>query len=218
MQVLGRPKWSTRALGLALGALAFMTAAAGPAASADKTVAPTVLPRSAWTAQAPDTALMVRQQRPRAIVIHHTAEQQQPQQSLEEKLQKLLKFSRSPGKVGATPKRAWGDVPYHFYIDSAGRVGEGRSLAYAGDSNTSYDVANRIQIVLEGNFTQERPSASQLKALDQLVVWLASRYRIPATGIAGHNDHVATTECPGLHLKSYLPALRAKVAAATARW
>ena len=80
----------------------------------------------------------------------------------------------------------------------AGRIGEGRSLDFAGDSNTAYDTANRIQIVVEGHFNQEQPSVAQLRSLDRLVVWLAARYQVPATSISGHGDHVANTDCPGV--------------------
>ena len=91
-------------------------------------------------------------------------------------------------------------------------IGEGRNLGFAGDSNTRYDTANRIQIVVEGHFDQEQPAAAQLRSLDRLVVWLAARHAIPAAKISGHADHVGDTDCPGKGLKTYLPTLRAKVA------
>jgi hypothetical protein len=141
---------------------------------------------------------------------------QQPRLSLERKLWGLQSFSQNPGTVNGRPKVAWGDMPYHFYIDSAGRIGEGRDLAYAGDTNTKYSTADRIQIVLEGHFDQEEPSPAQLEALDRLVVWLARKYRVAPDKISGHDDHVST-DCPGKHLRSYLPTLRDKVAKASAR-
>ena len=67
-----------------------------------------------------------------------------------------------------------------------------------------------------GHFDNEQPAPAQLQALDRLVVWLAVKYRVPADRISGHSDHAAT-ECPGQHLKSYLPALREKVAKPAAR-
>jgi hypothetical protein len=188
----------------------FFVADAAAAASAQR---PEIVPRSAWGAKPPSMSLM-QPQTPRAIVIHHTAEKQQPQQTIAEKLQKLQKFSQAKGNVGGAPKPAWGDVPYHFYIDAGGQIAEGRDINLAGDSNTRYDTADRIQIVLEGHFDQEQPTAGQLRSLDRLVVWLADRYRVPARRITGHNDHVATTDCPGRNLKSYLTQLRRKVASA----
>jgi len=194
--------------------LACLSPATVPTLAAD--AAPPILPRAAWAANRANTSLM-KPQTPREIVIHHTGEKRRPQLTLQEKLQKLQKFSQSAGMVGAAPKPPWGDVPYHFYVDAAGRIAEGRSLDFAGDSNTKYDTANRIQIVVEGHFDQE-PAPVQFKSLDRLVVWLAARYKIPALKILGHGDHVANTDCPGQSLKTYLPSLRAKVAnAKTAR-
>jgi N-acetyl-anhydromuramyl-L-alanine amidase AmpD len=126
----------------------------------------------------------------------------------------LQSFSQTPGRVNDKPKPVWGDLPYHFYIDAAGRIGEGRDVNYAGDSNTRYNTADRLQIVLEGNFDKDQPTPEQLRALDQLVIWLATKYRVPSSKISGHNDH-APTDCPGRNLKSYLPQLRDKVTKAS---
>jgi hypothetical protein len=199
------------AAGLAVAALGV---AAASLALAQGGTQPEIVPRSAWGAKPAKTEMM-KPQTPREIVIHHTSVKQQPKLSLERKLRGLQGFSQNPGTVNGRPKVAWGDVPYHFYIDSAGRIGEGRDVGYAGDTNTKYSTANRIQIVLEGHFDTEEPSPAQLQSLDKLVVWLARKYRVPAGKISGHNDHVST-DCPGKHLKSYLPTLRDKVAKASA--
>jgi hypothetical protein len=194
------------AAGLAAAALG----AATSLALAQSGAAPEIVPRSAWGAM-PARTEMMKPQTPREIVIHHTSVKQQPKLSLERKLRGLQGFSQNPGTVNGRPKVAWGDMPYHFYIDSAGRIGEGRDVDYAGDTNTKYSTANRIQIVLEGHFDKQEPSPAQLQSLDRLVVWLVRKYRVPAGKISGHNDHVST-DCPGKHLKSYLPTLREKVA------
>jgi hypothetical protein len=171
---------------------------------------PDVVSRQIWGGEAADTTLMQRQI-PREIVIHHTSVRQQPGVSLEEKLRGLEGFSRKPGKVGNATKPAWGDVPYHFYIDAKGRIGEGRSVSFAGDSNTKYETGGKIQIVLEGHFDREKPDAKQLEALGRLVAWLAADHQIGPDAIAGHN-HFAATDCPGKNLTAHLPYLRERVA------
>jgi N-acetyl-anhydromuramyl-L-alanine amidase AmpD len=195
--------------GLGLGLMA-LTGAHG--ALAQSVSAPDIVPRSSWSAKPADRAQMKRQT-PHEIVIHHTSERQQPKLTLGQKLRKLESFSRVPGIVDRQPKPAWGDVPYHFYVDAAGRIGEGRAVSYAGDTNTAYSTIDRIQIALEGQFDQERPTRAQLRSLDRLVVWLANTYRIPAGKVSGHNDH-AVTACPGQNLTAYVPELRDKVAKA----
>jgi hypothetical protein len=184
--------------------VALFIAAALPALPAGES--PPIVSRQAWGARSANEALM-KLQTPKAIVIHHTGELQKPKRTLETKLKGLEEFSRKPGKVGAKIKPEWGDVPYHFYIDASGRIGEGRSLAFAGDTNTGYDTSDKIQIVVEGEFEHEQPHAEQLASLRALVVWLASRHAIPPEKITNHSDN-AQTDCPGAHLKPFLTELR----------
>jgi hypothetical protein len=141
------------------------------------------------------------------IIIHHTAVRQQPHVSLEKKMLPLQSFSQRPGKVGKRIKPAWGDVPYHFYIGVSGHTAAGRNLKYAGDTNTRYDTAGWIQIVVEGDFKTDQPRPAQLTNLPRLTSRLIRRYKIPGSRISGHNDH-ASTDCPGPNLKRYLPILR----------
>ncbi|MEM8627172.1 MAG: peptidoglycan recognition family protein [Pseudomonadota bacterium] len=152
----------------------------------------------------------MRAQKPREIVVHHTSYKGRPKLSLERKMRGLESFSRRGGKVGTRAKPAWGDIPYHFYIGATGRIGEGRDPAYAGDTNTPYDVNGRIQVVVEGHFDQEQPRPAQLTALRQLLAWLTAKYAIARTAISAHNDHVSTN-CPGKNLKSLLPGISASL-------
>lgn len=171
--------------------------------------APSVLPRAGWGAAAP-AAPMLRHA-PDRITIHHTAGRQRPELSLEEKLGALQRFSQSESPLAdGRVKKPWPDVPYHFYVDVHGRVAEARDTAYAGDTNTGYDPAGHLLIVLEGNFEEERPTKAQLRSLRRLVLHLAAERGIPASRIGKHNDY-ADTACPGDHLEAELPALRARV-------
>ncbi len=196
---------------LALPVLALLSA---PLLAAGDVSGPLIVPRAAWKAAAANTALM-HAQTPKGIIVHHTGETQNWKSTLEKKLRGLQGFSMKPAVVGGTGKAkpAWGDMPYHFYIDASGRIGEGRDVAYAGDTNTGYVTDGYIQIVVEGEFGKETPDPRQLDALDKLTIALARQYRIAATSISGHNDH-AKSECPGKNFKPYLDELRAKVAAA----
>ena len=189
-------------------ALSLLSAFAGNALAAD---APEIVSRSAWKAK-PGLTQLMKSQKPREIVIHHTAVRQQPKISLERKMRGLQGFSQRAGKVGKRKKPAWGDVPYHFYIGVSGRIAEGRDINMAGDTNTNYSVNDSIQVVVEGSFDKEKPNARQLKALQRLTLWLAYRYKISSNLISGHNDHTPTS-CPGKHLKVHLPAIRTAIAA-----
>lgn len=173
---------------------------------------PDILSREQWNA-APAKPELMKRQTVREIIIHHTSVRQQPNISLGRKMRGLQGFSMRPGKVGSRNKPAWGDVPYHFYIGVSGGIAEGRSLEFAGDTNTRYDTANRVQVVLEGHFDNERPNAKQIEALKQLLAWLAASHQLSASAISGHNDH-APTDCPGKHLKALFPEILAGLDAA----
>ncbi len=170
---------------------------------------PEIVPRAAWGALPPNADLM-HEQKPAEIIIHHTGERQQPKFSLEVKLRGLQGFAMTPGKVGHLSKPAWGDVPYHYYIDVSGRIGEGRDPDFAGDGVTSFDNEDRIQIVVEGDFEEEEPSKAELESLMKLVTWLALKYAILPENISGHGDH-DQTNCPGRNLKPFLEELRKAV-------
>lgn len=166
---------------------------------------PEIVPRSSWGAKPANISLMTKQV-PRGIIIHHTSSRQQPKLILEQKLRGLQSFSQAPGHVGRKDKPAWGDVPYHYYIDVTGRIGEGRDINYAGDTNTAYDPRDKVQIVVEGNFEIEQPSPEQLQSLQRLLKWLTAKYSIRTENIKSHNDY-AQTDCPGKNLKALLPGM-----------
>jgi hypothetical protein len=188
-------------------------APATPAPASDVTAAPTaahpfahlapaLLKRAEWKAKPPLPGL--KPHTPASIVVHHTSVAQNPRISLERKLQNLQSFSQQSAPVGSRMKPPWPDIPYHFYIDLAGRIGEARDPAYMGDSNTRYDLAGHIQVVLEGDFEKEKPGKAQLEALAALLLWLSVRWDIPPERISTHKDRAPTT-CPGRHLLSELP-------------
>jgi hypothetical protein len=148
------------------------------------------------------------------ITIHHTANRQRPDMPLPKKLQKLQRFSQSPGKLASgKSKPAWPDIPYHFYIDANGKVAEARDPAFTGDTSTEYDPTGHLLIVLEGNFEKEAPTPQQLRALEGMLLWAAAKYRVAADRIAGHRDF-AKTACPGKQLYARIADLRTVVSRA----
>jgi len=191
---------------------AFVLCAVSVQASAGPLVGrPSIFGRYLWDFEPPDESLM-RRQTPRAIMIHHSGELRDYELTIDEKLRDLKNFSMKPGIITETKKKkpAWGDVPYHYYIDWSGKIGEGRALTFAGDTNTGYDTYGYIQIAVEGHFDKEEPNTAQLATLDALVLWLAHVYRMDPADIMSHNDLIESTDCPGKHLKAHLDALRKK--------
>jgi hypothetical protein len=166
--------------------------------------------REEWGAKPP-----VLPMRPHTLVrltIHHTGVRQNPEQTLTQKLRGLQDFSQRDDSLSdGRRKPAWGDVPYHFYVAVDGSVGEARDWRYAGDSNTPYDPAGHLLVVVEGNFEQDTLTAAQRRALERIVPALAYRFRIPPDSLASHRDY-ARTSCPGRNLYAELPRLRELIA------
>jgi len=169
-----------------------------------------IMSREDWNAQPAKESVIWHI--PRYITIHHTGTNQNPNHTATEKLQALQKFSYTQGVLadGVTPKKPWPDVPYHYYITVNGTVVEGREIQYQGDSNTDYDLNGHALIVVEGNFNKERVKDIQYEKLEQLVIAIAKKYKVPAEEIYGHKDQAETT-CPGEDLYKLLPQLRQKV-------
>lgn len=179
-----------------------------PAVSPDSAAPPVaLLTRTEWGAKPPTGPM--RAHTPTRITIHHTGEPSRPDLPLDAKMRALQAFSQrdEPMSNGAM-HRAWPHVPYHYYVDIHGRLAEGRDWRFAGDTNTSYDPAEHLLIVLEGNFENEQPGTEQMKTLSVMLRWASARWHIPADSVAGHRDF-ARTACPGANLYAQLDTLRA---------
>ncbi|MCC6887971.1 MAG: N-acetylmuramoyl-L-alanine amidase [Hyphomicrobiales bacterium] len=170
---------------------------------------PAIVSRAQWNAK-PALPGMTPQTI-RGVILHNTGVRRNVGVSLEDKMRGLQSFSQRPAQVSAKhAKPTWPDVPYHYYVDFAGRIAEGRDVSFAGDTNTRYDTVGYIQIVLEGDFDKEAPEPAQLHALRQLLVWISVSQGLPTDAIGLHKDHAPTT-CPGRHFLTEWPRLRDQI-------
>ena len=104
-------------------------------------------------------------------------------------------------------RRGWGDLGYHFVIDRAGRVWEGRDIRFQG-AHVKDNNEHNIGVMVLGNFDLQRPSDAQLRSLVQTVHTLAQRYSIPAHRVQTHQE-INPTACPGRMLQPRVASLRA---------
>ncbi|MDD4872338.1 MAG: peptidoglycan recognition family protein [Kiritimatiellae bacterium] len=102
--------------------------------------------------------------------------------------------------------RNYGDIGYHFVIDYAGRLWEGRSLGYEGAHVAGQNDRN-IGIVCIGNFDMQKPSEDQLITVEQIITVLRERYAIKQTSVFGHRD-LGPSACPGDNLYASVVKLR----------
>lgn len=170
---------------------------------------PQIITRQEWNAKAP--VGQGKEHQISFITIHHTATLQKKEVSIEKKMQNLQSFSQSESRLATGKlKPVWFDIPYHYYIAVDGKIAEGREMKFVGDTNTEYDPTGHALIVLEGNFETEEVADKQIKSLQEMVIWLADKYKVSADKIKGHNDY-AKTACPGKNLKNLFPSLREMV-------
>lgn len=162
-----------------------------------------IVTREQWGARPP--ALHMAPNQPVRITLHHTASPARKGRDLQAKLKSLQNFSQTKSKLSdGRTKIAWPDIPYHYYIDVDGNIGEGRQVQFVGDTNTDFDPAGHIGIVLEGNFDTQSASPAQFDATVKLLRMLLAKHHIPIENISTHNAY-ARTRCPGERFLAMLP-------------
>ena len=84
-------------------------------------------------------------------------------------------------------------IGYHFYIRKDGTVYRGRPIDTMG-AHCLGSNANSIGVCFEGNFENEKMNEKQIKAGNELVLYLKGLY--PDAEIKGHKE-LYKTVCPG---------------------
>ena len=143
------------------------------------------------------------------ITVHHSAETSSNPEggSLDESTETLRGIQRFHMD---DPGHRYGDIGYHFLIDSSGRIFEGRNLswqgAHAGGQNGIHNNQN-IGVCLLGDFSSRPPTPAALKSMELLVGDLRRRFRIPASRVFAHSEF-RDTQCPGPALEGWVAKYR----------
>ncbi len=107
----------------------------------------------------------------------------------------------APGQIRSYQRlhqtsNGWPDIAYHFLIDAAGNIYEGRDPLYRGDTGTNYDPTGHFLVCFDGDYGAAEPSEAQLAAAVDLFAWACQIYDVNPETLGGHRDFAAT-ECPG---------------------
>ena len=129
------------------------------------------------------------------ITLHHGGVEFKSDKDPIEYLKNLQSWSRSEKK--------WIDIPYHFLIDLDGKIYEGRSLKYPGDTNTAYDPTGHILICLMGNYEIQKINSEQLSSIIDISTFFCNEFDIKVDKVKGHKDYTETA-CPGEDFYHYL--------------
>lgn len=192
-------------------------ASAAAKAEANDTAHLRIRSRAGWGAVPPRRRNIETMGRIYRITIHHSANLARSP-SLREAVRAIKLDQRYHMQT-----KGWADIGYHYIIDPAGRIWEGRNLRWQGAhaGNQSLNRGN-IGVCLLGNFsggrTGQSPSRNQTHALKALLDQLCRKHRIRRDSIFTHRElQGAVTVCPGRRLQRVVERLRrGMVAAATA--
>jgi hypothetical protein len=131
------------------------------------------------------------------LTIHHTGVALEDNRQAPARLRAHQEFHQT--------YRGWPDLAYHFAIDRAGNIYEGRSAEFRGDTATNYDPTGHFLVVLEGNFDIEATARPQVRSLSELLAWAAGHYAVGVDTIKSHRDYApGETACPGENLYALL--------------
>ncbi|MFG0331523.1 MAG: peptidoglycan recognition family protein [Phycisphaerales bacterium] len=100
----------------------------------------------------------------------------------------------------------WGDIGYHFVVDRAGRIWEGRPLVYQG-AHVKYHNPGNIGVLCLGNFDRQDPTERQVAALERHLQALMNHYRVPVKLVHTHQE-LRPTACPGRSLQGAVNSMR----------
>jgi len=160
--------------------------------------------RANWTHTGPIRSKVNAMNGISKVTIHHegwTAVNFTSQSATADRIEKIRKYH--------TGERHWGDIGYHYIIDRAGRVWEGRPIQYQG-AHVRNNNEHNVGILVLGNFEKQSPSSAQLKTLYNTTATIKSQYRIKTAMVRSHRE-INPTTCPGKNLQKQMNALRQHV-------
>lgn len=158
------------------------------------------IPRSQWTRVRPAGNINPMQGVNR-ITLHHEGNQAVNFVDESNTMDRLELIRRSH-----TSHRGWADIGYHFIVDRAGRVWEGRPLAFQG-AHVSENNPHNVGVMVLGNFDIQRPSDVQIQAMQGTIRHLRRQFRVAPNQIWTHRE-LGRTSCPGDMLQPVIHRMR----------
>lgn len=159
--------------------------------------------RSSWAKGQPIPRNMNRMLPARYITIHHdgmTPFTSTSKSSAASRLETIRKshLRRDGGR--------WGDIGYHFAIDPAGRLWQGRPLTWQGAHVKAQNEGN-IGVVVLGNYERQSVNRAQASAIETTLRSLMRKYNVPVSRVRTHQEWAATA-CPGKSLQQVMVGIR----------
>ncbi len=162
-----------------------------------------LIPRSSWNAS-PVKSNINRMTKITCITVHHTSDAWE-NTGFSATADKILSYQKYHQE---NEERGYADIAYHFLVDRAGRVWEGRSLKYQGAHAGTFQLnRGNIGISVLGNYNSQLLNEDQKETLEILLANLCRRNGIPPRKIYTHQE-LKSTACPGSNLQKFISQLR----------
>ncbi|HEB61174.1 MAG TPA: hypothetical protein ENJ06_05050 [Phycisphaeraceae bacterium] len=158
-------------------------------------------PRSEWAGAAPIVSRMNPMGRVEHITVHHEGMAPVYFDSTRDVASQLDLVRRSH-----LNRMQAGDIGYHFIIDRAGRLWQGRPLAFQG-AHVKYHNRHNLGVMVMGNFDKQSPTQAQRDALVTFLRKSQSAFNVPVRLVHTHQE-LAPTACPGVTLQGFMKDIR----------
>jgi hypothetical protein len=162
-----------------------------------------VRPRSAWTRRPPSAGNINPMQGATKLTVHHEGWTPVSFTDPTATSRRIEQIRRAH-----VEDRGWADIGYHFVVDRAGIVWQGRELRYQGAHVRDHNEHN-IGVLVLGNFDRQSPTDAQTRSLVMTMRGLLTRHRISPARVYTHQE-INPTACPGRALQQRMVAIRSR--------
>ena len=156
--------------------------------------APSIVTRAQWNARPPKCEGSPHS--PYRMTFHHTETTNgESGDAAKARMRQMQAFHQDV--------RGWCDIGYHFSVDAAGQVYQGRDSTDLTASHVGGQNTGNIGVSLMGSFMDVAPPGAQVAGLESIFAYEASKYGITvnADNVRGHQQWPGqTTSCPGTKL------------------
>ncbi len=168
-----------------------------------------VIPRSAWTRTGPVPGSKINPMHGvTRITVHHEGMGAFTSTSESAVAGRIESIRQAHLRRKAKTGERWADIGYHYLIDPAGRVWEGRNVKWQG-AHVQDENEHNLGVMVLGNFDVQKPSSQSLATLDAFVAQQMRRYGVSRSRVLTHRE-IGATACPGSSLQSYMVKTRGR--------
>ena len=159
-----------------------------------------VVPRAAWTTAGPIASLARPMGRIERITVHHDGMDEFDSFSRQDSARRVEAIRRAHVNLG------WADIGYHYIIDPAGRVYEGRPMNLQGAHVRDANEQN-LGVMVLGNYMRRPPTDASVASLESFLRTAMRQHRVSVQRVMTHREYVPTA-CPGDRLQTMMNQLR----------